>query len=104
MALHRISLETVKFFERTEELKITHDSLQFFNAYKDLFFEEILKHYKNIKTITINFNFLFEVEKKDKFFERLASFRLSERILTFNCEDAMLKEKNLECLTKSIML
>ena len=85
-------------------MQITDKSLPFFNNYKDLFFEEILRHYKNIKTITINFNFLFEENKKDKFFDKLASFRLSERILTFNCEDAMLKEKNLECLTKSVML
>jgi hypothetical protein len=38
VALHKINLGTVKFFERTEEIKITKDSLQFFNLYKDNFF------------------------------------------------------------------
>jgi hypothetical protein len=28
--LHRINLGTVKFFERTEEIKILHESLAFF--------------------------------------------------------------------------
>jgi hypothetical protein len=33
VSLHRISLKTVKFFERAEEIKITKDSLSFFNHF-----------------------------------------------------------------------
>jgi hypothetical protein len=102
--LHKITLETVKFFERTEEIKITNDSLAFFNQYRENFFEEILAHYKNIKRLTINLNFLFEEDKKDKFLERISQFQLKENIKTFNCEDTTLKEKNLECLIKSSIL
>lgn len=31
VTLHKINLKTVKFFERAEEIKITKDSLAFFN-------------------------------------------------------------------------
>lgn len=54
--------------------------------------------------ITISFNFLFEEEKKDKFLEKLSKFKLKESIKTFNCEDAMIVNKNLESLTKSQVL
>ena len=57
-----------------------------------------------MKKITVNFNFLFETEKKDKFFEKLSKFRLKESIKTFNCEDSELVPKNLESLTKSLIL
>ncbi len=33
LLLHKINLGTVKFFERTQELKITKDSLGFFAQY-----------------------------------------------------------------------
>ncbi len=69
--MHKINLGTVKFFERTEEIKITKDSLSFFNVYKENFFREILFHYKNVRRLTINLNFLFEDDKKDKFIEML---------------------------------
>ena len=105
VALHRINMETVKFFERAEELKITKDSLVFFTTFKDNFFGEILRNYKNVKRITINLNFLFEEDKKDKLFDKLSAFTLKDSsIRTLCCEDAMLKEKNLEQLTKGVML
>ena len=104
VALHRINLESVKFFERTEEIKVSKDSLVFFQTYKDAFLEEILHHYKNMKKITVNLNFLFEEDKKDKFFEQISKFTLKESISTFCCEDAMLNQKNLESLTKSALV
>ena len=104
VSLHKINLKSVKFFERAEEIKITEGSLPFFAQFKDNFFEEILTHYKNVKRLTVNLNFLFEPEKKDRLLEKLASFTLKEHINTFNCEDAMLNQKNLESFVKSTML
>lgn len=97
-------MKTVKFFQRSEEIKITKDSLSFFSQFKDNFFEEILNHYKNVKRMTINLNFLFEEDKKDRLFEKLSSFVLRQNINTFNCEDAMLSVRNLESFAKTSML
>ena len=36
--LHKINLGTVKFFERTEEIKLTMESLGFFAQYQESFF------------------------------------------------------------------
>lgn len=58
--LEKISLKSVKFFERAEEIRISKESLKFFNQYKNDFFVEILSHYSNVKTFTINLNFLFD--------------------------------------------
>lgn len=69
--LHKINLGTVKFFERTEEIKITNDSLGFFQQFEENFFKEILAHYKNLNRLTISLNFLFEEERKNKFLELL---------------------------------
>lgn len=104
VTLHSINLKAVKFFERAEEIKITKDSLMFFNQFKDNFFEEILTHYKNVKTFTTNLNFLFEEDKKDKLFEKLSNFTLKENVLTFIAEDSMLKIRNLEAISKSDFL
>lgn len=57
-----------------------------------------------MKTFTINLNFLFEEDKKDKLFEKLSNFILKENIKTFVAEDSMLNQKNLDCLTKSNFL
>lgn len=104
VTLHKINLKTVKFFERAEEIKLARDSLTFFTQFKDNFFEELLIHYKNVKTFTINLNFLFEEDKKDKLFEKLSGFVLKENIKTFVSEDAMINQRNLEALTKSDFL
>ena len=81
--LEKINLKTVKFFERAEEIRISKESLGFFNTYKDEFFEEVLNHYTNVKTLTINLNFLFDDQKKDKIIEKIAMFNLKKNILTF---------------------
>lgn len=36
--LEKISLKSVKFFERAEEIRISKESLKFFSEYKDEFF------------------------------------------------------------------
>lgn len=72
MQLHKINLGTVKFFERTEEIKIQKESFGFFQQYRDNFFLEILAHYKNVRRLTINLNFLFEIDKIEKFLEAIA--------------------------------
>jgi hypothetical protein len=51
-----------------------------------------------VKTFTINLNFLFENEKKDRLFEKLSDFELKENVKTFVCEDAYLTHKNLLAL------
>jgi Ran GTPase-activating protein (RanGAP) involved in mRNA processing and transport len=50
---------------------MTKDSLAFFQQYKERFFVEILSHYKKVRRLTINLNFLFEEDKKDKFLEMI---------------------------------
>jgi hypothetical protein len=106
--LHKINLGTVKFFERSEEIKMTKDSLTFFTQYKDAFFVEILSHYKNVRRLTINLNFLFEEDKKDKFIELICGLHKADPmragVQIFNLEDAMLNDKNLETLFKSNLL
>jgi hypothetical protein len=106
--LHKITLSTVKFFERTEEIKVTKDSLSFFTVYRENFFREILSHYKNVSRLTINLNFLFEDEKKDRFLEMISGIHqqvpLKESIKIFAIEDAPLREKNLDMLFKSNIL
>ncbi len=94
----------MKFFERAEEIKLNKDSLNFFLQFKDNFFEEIIQHYKNVKTLSINLNFLFEEDKKDKLFEKLSNFVLKENVKTFVCEDAVIRQRNLEDLIKSDFL
>jgi hypothetical protein len=39
---------------------------------------EILSHYKNVKRLTINLNFLFEEDKKDKFLEMICSLHKAD--------------------------
>jgi len=106
--LHKINLGTVKFFERTEELKINKDSLAFFNTYRESFFLEILSHYKNVRRLTISLNFVFEEDKKDKFLDMLCDMHaeepLKDSIKIFNIEDAMINERNLQTLFKSNLL
>lgn len=78
--LEKISLKSVKFFERAEEIRISKESLNFFNQYKDEFFVEILNHYSNVKTFTINLNFLFDDQRKDKIIEKISQFELKKNI------------------------
>lgn len=44
-----------------------------------------------MKTLSINLNFLFEEDKKDKLFEKLSNFVLKENVKTFICEDAIIR-------------
>lgn len=87
---------------------MTKDSLSFFTVYKENFFREILSHYKNVRRLTINMNFLFEDDKKDRFIEMLASIHsqvaLKDSIKIFAIEDCPLREKNLEVLFRSKIL
>ena len=81
--LEKISLKSVKFFERAEEIKISKESLNFFNQYKDTFFEEILNHYSNVNIFTINLNFLFDEKLKDMIINKISQFELKRNIQTF---------------------
>ena len=72
--LERINIRTVKFFKRAEKINISKDSLGFFSQYKRNFLAQILDHYKNMRTLAINLNFLFEERDKDKLFEILSEF------------------------------
>ena len=70
-----------------------------------LFFLEILNHYKNVRRITINLNFLFEDDKKDRLIEMLCLMHqnepLKESIKVFSIEDAVISERNIESIFKS---
>lgn len=72
--LEKINIRTVKLFRRAEKLKITKDSLSFFAQFKRNFLAQIFDHYKNMSTLVINLNFLFEESSKDRLFDILADF------------------------------
>ena len=69
---------------------------------------EILSHYRNVRRLTINLNFLFEDDKKDRFIEMLCMMHqnepLKESIKVFNIEDAVISERNIDTLFKSHIL
>ena len=75
-------MKSVKFFERAQEIRISKESLTFFNLFKDKFLQEILGHYRNVKTFTINLNFLFDDVKKDRIIEKISQFTLQKNIKT----------------------
>ena len=99
--LEKINIRSVKFFRRAEKIKITKDSLNFFQQYKDNFFEEILNHYRSSKKIVINLNWLFEERLKDKLFDKLCEFTLQANIKTLQIEDSMLNQRNLDSITRT---
>ena len=72
--------------------------------FKDNFFEEILEHYKNLLTVSISLNFLFDQQIKDHLFEKLSKFELRPNIETLNIEDAHIQPQNLDCLLFSNFL
>ena len=99
--LEKITLRSVKFFERAQEIRISKESLNFFSSYKDEFLTEILDHYRNVKAFTINLNFLFDDQKKDRILDKISSFALQKQIKTFQAEDVpQLSHRNLDHLTR----
>ena len=103
--LEKVTLRSVKFFERAGEIRISKESLSFFDQFKDEFFEEILDHYTNVKTLTINLNFLFDDKLKDKIIDKISSFNLKRNISTFQAEDVpVFNNFNLDTLTKTNFL
>lgn len=76
--LEKITLRSVKFFERAQEIRISKESLNFFSSYKDEFLMAILEHYKNVSAFTINLNFLFDDQKKDRILDKITTFALQK--------------------------
>ena len=99
--LEKINILTVKLFRRAEKLKVTHHSLNFFQQFKDVFFEEILAHYRGLTKLIINLNFLFDERLKDSLIEKLASFNLKPNVKTLLIEDSMLNVRNLDSITRT---
>ena len=99
--LDKINIRTVKLFRRAQKIRVTHESLIFFQSYKDVFFEEILAHYRGLTKLIINLNWLFEERLKDSLFEKLASFTLKPNIRTLLIEDSMLNTRNLDSITRT---
>ena len=99
--LEKINIRSVKFFKRAEKLRITKDSLSFFQQYKDNFFEEILEHYKNLSKLVINLNWLFDERCKDALIDKISGFQLKSNIKTMLVEDSILNSYNLESLTRT---
>lgn len=81
--LHKISLRLVKFFHRAHMIRISKDSVQFFDQFKEKFFQEILVHYRSLRKFTINLNYIFgDTSIVDKLFNKLAKFKLDKRVTT----------------------
>lgn len=104
VALKKINLQSVKFFERAEEIAITTNCLGFFNQFKDNFLEEIIMSYKNLFSLTINLNMLFNMEQRDQLLERLSKMQLKENIKTFHVENTELVPSSIETLTRKDLL
>jgi len=80
--LGKINLRLVKFFQRVEQIRISKDSLSFFNQFKPVFFQQILSHYKNLRKFLINLNFIFEEREIDSLLDRIAQFQMQENVRT----------------------
>lgn len=80
--LKAINLRLVKLFARSEQLRVTKDSLQFFDQYKDLLFHEILAHYKNLRKIVINLNHIFTEDQVSTLLKKLTNFTLQKSVKT----------------------
>jgi len=85
--LERINLRLVKFFTRTEQLRISKDSLQFFKQFKESLFNEILLHYKSLNKLILNLNHIFEESRVDWLLDRLSKFSLQSTVTTLQIED-----------------
>ena len=80
--LEKVTIRTVHLLRRAEMIKITKDSLGFFQQYKDNFFEEILTHYRACKKLIIDMNILFDERVKDQLYDKLCQFTLKTNIKT----------------------
>ena len=82
-------------------MRISKDSLTFFNQFKPVFFQQILSHYKNLRKFLINLNFIFEEKEIDSLLDRLAQFQMQENVRTIQIEDGCLNQSSLSILTRS---
>ena len=85
--LERINLRLIKFFSRTQKLRITRESLNFFQTYKESLFEEILFHYNSLQKVVLNFNYFFKDEEIDMLLQKLSRFSLRPTVATLQIED-----------------
>jgi hypothetical protein len=104
VVLKKINLQSVKFFERAEEISITMNCLSFFDQFKDNFLEEIILNYKNLKFLTINLNMLFDMDKRDQLLERLSKMIPKDNIKVFHIHNTDLESKSIETITKTAFL
>jgi hypothetical protein len=88
--LDRINLRLVKFFARVEQIRITQDSLSFFQTYKENLFTEILTHYKNCHKLIISLNHIFDQRKVLDLLSTLSKFSLPSTLTTLQIEDGFL--------------
>ena len=90
--LEKVTIRTVHLLRRAEMIKITKDSLVFFQQYKDNFFEEILTHYRACKKLIIDMNILFDERIKDSLYDKLCQFTPKPNIKTLQIENSMLNQ------------
>ena len=102
--LSKISLKTAQFFKRAVILEINHESSKFFNTFKDSFFENILSHYSNLKTIKIDLNEVFDQNKKDIIIDKITCFPLKIQIEEVKAIRSMINYRDLESLTRTNFL
>lgn len=101
--LERINLRLIKFFSRTQKLKITRESLGFFETYKESLFNEILLHYNSLQKVIINFNYFFREQEIDQLLQRLSRFRLRPTVTTLQIEDGQLTMNSFKILHLSAL-
>lgn len=100
--LQKISLRLVKFFHRAHMIRISKDSVHFFDQFKEKFFQEILANYRSLRKFIINLNYIFgENTIVEKLFSKLAKFTLDPRVQTIQIEDGVLSDRNLQLLSNS---
>lgn len=98
--IERINLRSVNFFKRALNLRISKDSIGFFEQYQDSFFQEILDSYMNVSKVIINMNWLFDINVIDKFFEKFTNFALNKYTKTLLIEDCVLEQHTIDLVMR----
>jgi len=66
--------------------------------------EEIITNYKNLGSIAINLNMLFDMSKRDELLERLSKIQLKSNIKIIHINNTDLEPRSIETLTKNTFL
>lgn len=96
--LHKINLETVKFFERAQLMNITEESLKLFDNFSNKFFDQIISHYGNLRTVQIDLGMCFDPKQKERLFSILSARQLNNKTETFKLIRTEVTQQDIDTL------